>query len=418
MLAIKGPGPVRAKTDAQGRFEFDAPDMTTTDLDGLPTRRGCLVIAAAHGYATEWIQCRGRTRSQFILEPVPGIDLALKLATGDVPIRGRLLDPLGQPLAGARVELTGLTIPRGHDLDDYLEHNKSIGMFGKPIRGRYLTRVQLLPGVKIETQTDADGRFTLAGLGRDRIGNLKITAPSVVDTWIQVMTREGTDFHPVDPRRPGAFVRLIHAADFTLKLEPGRTIQGLVRDRDTHQPIAGMWVGPRNAPWDGLVSGTYPWVTDERGRFTITGLYLNDGTRDPLKLSAVSLPGMTYDAGVVQVPNDEGAEVVIELSARHSVSPESAGRARPAGRGRSHVLRRPAEPTGGWFRVGRRPLAGRPGRRSRQRNLRRLRPTRTRRRFGENARPLGPATGPRRSQGIFRSGPEQLDSSGANLRVR
>ena len=35
-------GPVRAETGADGRFGFDAPDMTYLDDDGLPARRAGL----------------------------------------------------------------------------------------------------------------------------------------------------------------------------------------------------------------------------------------------------------------------------------------------------------------------------------------------------------------------------------------
>lgn len=57
--ASKGPGPVRAKTDADGRFAFDAPDMTYTDLDGLSARREGLVIAIADGCAPDWMRTWG-----------------------------------------------------------------------------------------------------------------------------------------------------------------------------------------------------------------------------------------------------------------------------------------------------------------------------------------------------------------------
>ena len=46
-------GPVRAETGTDGRFEFVAPDMTFTDLDGLPARRTGLLIATA-----EWLRTR------------------------------------------------------------------------------------------------------------------------------------------------------------------------------------------------------------------------------------------------------------------------------------------------------------------------------------------------------------------------
>ncbi|MEX2318051.1 MAG: carboxypeptidase-like regulatory domain-containing protein [Pirellulales bacterium] len=49
-------GPVRAETDADGRFEFDAPDMTYPEFDSLPARRQGLLIATADGLAPDWIE--------------------------------------------------------------------------------------------------------------------------------------------------------------------------------------------------------------------------------------------------------------------------------------------------------------------------------------------------------------------------
>ena len=114
-VAVPNAGRARARTDAEGRFEFYAPDMTYADLDGLPSPRYCLVIATAAGFAPEWIdfhgRSRGRNRMGSFRQPFSGIGLAFKLAKNDVPIRGRLMSPLGEPLSGAHVELTALTIP-------------------------------------------------------------------------------------------------------------------------------------------------------------------------------------------------------------------------------------------------------------------------------------------------------------------
>jgi hypothetical protein len=53
------PGVVRAITAAGGLFRFSAKDLTFTSLDGLPARRPALLIAAAHGYAPDWVQTWG-----------------------------------------------------------------------------------------------------------------------------------------------------------------------------------------------------------------------------------------------------------------------------------------------------------------------------------------------------------------------
>jgi len=55
-------GPVRARTGADGRFAFDAPDMTYTEVDGLPARRSGLLIAIADGYAPDWVFTWGQNR--------------------------------------------------------------------------------------------------------------------------------------------------------------------------------------------------------------------------------------------------------------------------------------------------------------------------------------------------------------------
>src|SRR5262249_44421598 len=52
---LKSLGAVRAETDADGRFAFVAPDMTYTELDGLPARRPGLLVATAEGYAPDWM---------------------------------------------------------------------------------------------------------------------------------------------------------------------------------------------------------------------------------------------------------------------------------------------------------------------------------------------------------------------------
>ena len=101
-------------------------------------------------------------------------------------------------------------------------------------------------------------------------------------------------------RRPG---RVIHGAGFTLQLKRGLTVTGLVRDRDTHQPIPGMWVGRRGDPLNGLRSGEYSRVTDANGRFKITGLdsRLLDWKESFREFTAVAQPGLPYQTASVVV---------------------------------------------------------------------------------------------------------------------
>jgi RNA polymerase sigma factor (sigma-70 family) len=297
---IKEAGPIRARTDSAGRFAFDAADMTYTALDNLPARREGLVIATADGYAPDWFHSWGHATGSGLRthwDPVKGAALSLQLAKDDVPIRGRILDPEGRPLGGARVKVTRLQIPRGRDLGAYLDLvTKEHALLISIDYERELHRPHLLPGFIAEAQTDADGRFTLTGVGRERLAGLSVSAPGFVESHVTVMTRDApdVDVFPID----GKATSVIHGADFTVKLRQGRTIAGVVRDRDTREPIAGMSVGLGRAkyPRDGVFS--HRTVTDVNGRFKITGVdpSLPDWMTEKGKpyLVAESAPGLPY----------------------------------------------------------------------------------------------------------------------------
>jgi RNA polymerase sigma factor (sigma-70 family) len=311
----KEAGPVRATTDADGRFAFDAPDMTYTSQDGLPARREGIVIVTRDGFAPDWFHTWGADHEGLreYWDPVKGAEVNLQLAKDDVPIHGRFLDPNGRPLAGARVRLKELMIPRDRDLTAHLDHwskaSVASGFLTKvPDYQCELYRPDLIPGLTVETRSDAEGRFTLSGLGCDRLAVLSVSAPRVVDTTLEVMTRDGPDV--------GTFIdsdnkptQVIHGAGFTLKLDPGRTIKGRVIDRATREPIPGMRVGPQQDARTAVSASSYPWVTDEKGRFTITGLY---PSKEKPVITAVAAPGTPYQTASVEVEGD--AEVVVECA--------------------------------------------------------------------------------------------------------
>lgn len=295
---------VRAVTDDDGRFAFDAPDMTYLAVDGLRARRAGLISATADGYGPDWIFVKDRSRSfgRTPAERIKRNHFAFNLAKDDVPIRARLLKPDGSPLPGARVRLINLIVPRHRNLDDYLRREATASPFGSPaaVERDFYFRPRQIPGLTAETATDADGRFTMPGFGRDRIVSLDVSAPEVVDTSLLVMTR---DAPAVGIRRGahGVATGVIHGARFVLELKQGRTISGVVRDRESHQPIAGIWVGigSRNSwpsrtkdecyPRDGVL--THQTVTDAQGRFRITGLPPGPDKRP---VTAASAPGMDY----------------------------------------------------------------------------------------------------------------------------
>ena len=284
--------PLRATSDANGQFAIDAPDMTYTASDGLPARRQGRLIATAEGYALDSIRTWGKTSSSFRshFDPVKGAPLILRPVRNDVAIHGQILNPDGKPLAGAEVRLIGLETPAYQTFDAYLDKYKQskneVWMFD-------FRSIQIAPDVATQILTNDEGRFEIKGLGNDRIATLKVTAPGMVDMPLRVMTRDTDDI--VLQRDPDGFpVRANLGANFTIKLKAGRSIIGVVRDRQTHEPIAGMWVGVNVVESLGSRDGVRPVLTDAKGQFTLTGIH--PATKNP-EIQAVSQPGMPYLMG-------------------------------------------------------------------------------------------------------------------------
>jgi protocatechuate 3,4-dioxygenase beta subunit len=304
---------VRVTTDADGRYAFDAPDMTYTELDGLPARREGLVIVSKEGHAPDWFHTWGhRTGLGFRThwDPVKGDQVQMRLARDDVAIHGRLLDADGQPLAAARVRVRGLMIPRQYDLDAHLEREKKRSLVMASDNQQEIDPSRL-PGLTTETRTDAAGRFTLSGLGRDRLAVLEVSAPSVVTASLTVMTRDGPDV-PVVRDFNGNFAHVVYGAGFTLRLSRGMTVHGQVRDRETKAPLAGMWVAWRHDPRGNSPASVEPAVTDAQGRFTLNGLIPDLWTwdKDHRAVAAFSRPGGLYlPAETLMEP---GKEIIIE----------------------------------------------------------------------------------------------------------
>src|SRR5262249_23265962 len=93
---------VRATSGDDGRFAF-----TLTRSERGAIRAGNLkyqVMAIAWGHGCDWVAV-GPAKAELTLRLVK-----------DVPIRGRILDPDGKPVAGARIKITSMSAAKGEDL--------------------------------------------------------------------------------------------------------------------------------------------------------------------------------------------------------------------------------------------------------------------------------------------------------------
>src|SRR5262249_11418038 len=118
-------------------------------------------------------------------------------AKDDTPITGRILDLQGKPVAGATVRVHEFFWPgKGDDLAAWHAALKEKREGWTTIRehltgldggwmGRDVGRV--LPGAV----TDAEGRFRLNGVGKERVVALRVEGPTIVSTELWAMTRTG-----------------------------------------------------------------------------------------------------------------------------------------------------------------------------------------------------------------------------------
>ena len=242
------PGVVRAVTAAGGRFRFSAKDLTFTALDGLPARRPGLLIAAAEGYGPDWVQTWGQTGSSFVShwDPVKG-----GRVDADAPPRRRAdPGPAARPRwpparrRGRQADRPRRAVEEGSERtpgEAEVAHNGCSSC--RWITTEASSTPGVLPGVTTEAVTDADGRFRLQGLGRERLARLNIRGPGVADTSIVVMTREAADVHV---RRLG---RLEGSRDLRGQLHaragtgPDRDGRGVATRRRARR-CADVWVGP------------------------------------------------------------------------------------------------------------------------------------------------------------------------------
>jgi RNA polymerase sigma factor (sigma-70 family) len=234
---------VRATSGTDGRFElsFARSELNHTYTDN-PVGQ---VIAVGEGLGFD---------VALVGEPGKDGELTLHLVK-DVPINGRIVDLEGKPVNGAKVRVTDVLAYKGEDLTEALEDIRKGGTgpyFAKSWTGP-------LPGQAAAVTTGADGRFRITGLGRERLVRLIVEGPGIRYMRIETMTRVGEAVVNPDPHRQ----QRIHGATFDLFAEPARPIRGVVRDKDTGKPVAGVQVGS--------FATTHTAVTDKEGRYELLG---------------------------------------------------------------------------------------------------------------------------------------------------
>jgi RNA polymerase sigma factor (sigma-70 family) len=269
-----------AVTGEAGRFHFTVPKA---DPKGLPV---AAVFALADGFGPAWA-----------IRPGKSSDVTLRLVKDDVPIRGRILNLEGKPLAGVRIQVRSIKAPPGGSLTPWLDTvKKRATADGMTLEYQNLPMFhagelsRLLP----ISATGSDGSFTLKGIGRERAVALLIEGPTIETREINVLTRSGAAPLTLPWYRdaPELGTLTYYPPRFDHAAAPCRPVSGLVRDQATGKPIAGAIVRCERGVGNPFYS--IQATTDAAGRYRLTGLPVGQGQRGLDTLVAGPPEGQPY----------------------------------------------------------------------------------------------------------------------------
>jgi hypothetical protein len=327
--ADKTPPKVWARTDKDGRFSFQ---VAFRDWGGL--------FVTAPGYGPGWVIKPGESVAG-VGWPIEDNQL-VRLARDDVPIRGRLLNLEGEPVAGATVRVFSIKASPDGSLDKFIQAVKN-----RPLGQRFPWR-DYLSSYHVDGMahffppitTDKAGRFQLKGVGRDRVVAFTVEAPTSEMKVVEVMTRPGVGILRVlengiiygGGKQQEVERKPYYPPTFTHVAAPGRVSSGVVRDRATRKPIAGAIVRTEEPI-------RYPLFynhtrTDKQGRYRLTGLPLNPPLG--LRSTVVALPpdSEPYLALRKRLPRDkETKQVTLDFDLPRGVWLEGQVKDRVTGRG-------------------------------------------------------------------------------------
>jgi beta-lactamase regulating signal transducer with metallopeptidase domain/protocatechuate 3,4-dioxygenase beta subunit len=209
-------------------------------------------------------------------------DVMLELARDDLPVTGRILDPEGRPVRNVKIAVSNLRAPKDGDLSGFLK-----AVAGGQIRPMaiydWMTFLPDFDGIPLPSAiTDDQGRFRLAGVGRERYAEFSITAPNVAYGEGSIVTRPGasTVMQEMDQRAPNAakLARRLYGAEIEFVALPSRPVTGTVRDAETGKPMPGIrifnWRFAGSPLFGSIVIDTF---TDKDGRFQLSGMPLGEG---------------------------------------------------------------------------------------------------------------------------------------------
>ncbi len=286
----------QAVTDADGRFEFrpqpsDLPPgvgpsywngSIAATADGFGFGKESSLLFETTGEAIKLLNPAGQQRMKKRLADTKPI---IRLAVDDKPIDGQVLNTEGRPVSGATVQVMGVDYSEDGSLDAWQKAAK------EPKADFYSTRRTTPEGMNAPqlravippVKTDAQGKFMLKGIGRERLVELLIRGPGIETQVIKARTQDGelvTMPREWRFRNSGLPAERYHPAEFVHIAAPSKPVIGTVIDGDTNKPVAGVRISGGHQGT--FTRGDNPWIvthTDAQGRYRLEGLPIDDSER-------------------------------------------------------------------------------------------------------------------------------------------
>jgi RNA polymerase sigma factor (sigma-70 family) len=263
------PGPLTGTTDADGRFRF----VATVHFNAPANDNRPMLTVTAH------LAGRGPAATVETGSPDELKECTLRLVPDDVPIRGRVLNLEGKPVAGITVRPVAVVGNAVNDLSKWAKAIETDTWSDLPRDQRTeIVFSAAAAGLTQTAMTDKEGRFALTGIGRERIVVLRLDGPGIATCLVNAMTSARPAVRGTHPVRGRDFqVRnepLVYAygATFDYITAPPMLLEGTVSDQDTGTPLAGALVRQQIAYDFGWAEEELTATTDASGHYVLNGL--------------------------------------------------------------------------------------------------------------------------------------------------
>lgn len=273
--------PVRATTGQDGRFNFTLGEQDipkTVSAVGNDPVSGGFLVAKAEGHTWAWEQVRADTA-----------EIVLTCEADTIPVRGRVIDLEGKPIAGVRVIPLGVAAPAKGDFSTFLKAvERGEAVFGAIRRHLpnfwrdYFVSLRRPSPLLPATTTDAKGWFQLDGYAADRVVEVRFEGDAIESQDVYFVTGKPTPLPA--PKRlteaedPARFFRreqaiILKANGDTYVAAPGLVVTGTVRDAVSGKPVPAAVVESYRLAGQVISQNTvYRTTTDAEGRYRLGGL--------------------------------------------------------------------------------------------------------------------------------------------------